>query len=370
MSVSFQIPFTGLQKQYSTLREEILDATDQVLQSGQLMSGCHTKRFEEWLAKKNHTRHAVTCHSGTQALEILALFYRLQNVRKGKTAIVLIPALTYVATANAWRKAGWDIHIVDTDYRGLLDFKKIPSDLEWNAICPVGLYGSALAFDFMSLDRQLCVEDAAQHWLSNNCFRYGSAAISFDPTKNLGNYGNGGAIVTDNFGLAQFARDWGRNRSTSTVQTQMFDDSLYSSCSTNSRMSEVDCAQLMVKTQYLDTWQQRRRDIVAYWISRFVDSPVRALIDDTNFSKHCFHKFVIDANNRDTVQGRLAQAGIETKVHYKDPIQDLPEYQNCNGPNMVSASAALSRRCLTLPLYPELKDSEVEYIATQVLNCV
>jgi dTDP-4-amino-4,6-dideoxygalactose transaminase len=364
----FQIPFFGLQRQYKNLREEILDATDQVLQSGQLMSGEHTKQFEEWLAEKNHSTHAVTCHSGTQALEILASFYRLRFVEDEGTPIVLIPALTYVATANAWRKADWDIHIVDTDYRGLIDLSKIPSNIEWDAICPVGLYGAALDPGYMSLDYGICVEDAAQHWLSNDCIRHGSAAISFDPTKNLGNYGNGGAIVTDSFALAQFAREWCRNRQPTTPQ--FFADRFQAPCSTNSRMSEVDCAQLMVKTHYLDNWQLRRKDIASYWMDKFEDTSIRALIDDTNFDGHCFHKFVIDINNRDAVQDILVSKGIETKVHYKDPIQDIPEYQQCNGPNMMSASNALSRRCLSLPMYPEMSDSEVEYIATQVINCV
>jgi dTDP-4-amino-4,6-dideoxygalactose transaminase len=364
------IPFLNLSRQYKNLREEILDATDQVLQSGQLMSGSHTSMFEHWLAKKNHSTHAVTCHSGTQALEILASFYRLRFAEDSGTPIVLIPALTYVATANAWRKAGWDIRVIDTDYRGLIDLNKIPIEFDWDAICPVGLYGAALDPGYMSLDYDICVEDAAQHWLSNDCFRYGSAAISFDPTKNLGNYGNGGAIVTNSFALATFARDWGRNRQTSTPQMQFFADRFHTPCSTNSRMSEVDCAQLMVKTQYLDKWQLRRRDIAEYWMTKFIDSPARALIDDTNFDGHCFHKFVIEIDNRDAVQDKLALAGIETKVHYKDPIQDIPEYQHCNGPDMMSASNALSRRCLTLPLYPELTDVEVEYVATRVLACV
>ena len=361
----FQIPFFGLQRQYKNLREEILDVTDRVLMTGQLMSGTHTHEFEAWLAKKNHSKYAITCHSGTQALEILASFYRLRFVEDEGTPIVLIPALTYVATANAWRKADWDIHIVDTDYCGLIDLSKIPSDLDWDAICPVGLYGAALDPVYMSLDHDICVEDAAQHWLSNDCTRHGSAAISFDPTKNLGNYGNGGAIVTDSFALAQFARDWCRNR-----QSTLIVERFQTPCSTNSRMSEVDCAQLMIKTHYLDNWQLRRRDIAEYWMTKFIDSPARALIDDTNFDGHCFHKFVIEIDNRDAVQDKLVLAGIETKIHYADPIQDLPEYQHCNGPDMMSASHALSRRCLSLPLYPELSDTEVEYIATQVINCV
>ena len=108
-----KIPFTGLKKQYNNLRTEILDATDEVLRSGQLMAGNYTAEFENWLAKKNRSKYAVTCHSGSQALEIIAEYYRLQSsVRPPR---VVIPSMTYVATANAFIRAGWEVYIADTD---------------------------------------------------------------------------------------------------------------------------------------------------------------------------------------------------------------------------------------------------------------
>jgi dTDP-4-amino-4,6-dideoxygalactose transaminase len=358
------IPFFGLQRQYRNLREEILEATDRVLQSGQLMSGPETQDFERWLANKNRSRYAVTCHSGTQALEIIAAYYKAKSyLHHDRTAepTVLIPALTYVATANAWKKAGWNIHIVDTDYHGIVDMSKIPDNREWDAICMVGLYGAALPMLTDNLMRfSPVIEDGAQHWLSDSSTRCSVTAISFDPTKNLGNYGNGGAIVTDVESIAEFARGWCSNKLTGVNHP----------AATNSRMSEVDCAQLLVKTNYLDAWQARRRDIAAYWIDKFKGTTIRALIDDTNFDTHCFHKFVIDIDNRDLVQEKLVEKKIETKVHYATPIQDIPEYQHFPGPDMLSTSSALSRRCLSLPLYPELSDDEVECIAKQVIYCV
>jgi dTDP-4-amino-4,6-dideoxygalactose transaminase len=202
------------------------------------------------------------------------------------------------------------------------------------------------------------VEDGAQHWLANNCQRRGAAcAISFDPTKNLANYGNGGAVVTNRMDLANYARDWCTNGR----------DGYGADHVTNSRMSEVDCAQMMIKTKYIDQWQQRRRAIAEYWISRLEDSPVRCLINSTNVDKHCFHKFVIDVDRRDQMQIRLADAGISTKVHYSRPIHEEPRYVNTPGPNMLSTASSLARRCLSLPIYPELSDSEVEYVTDQVL---
>jgi len=143
----------------------------------------------------------------------------------------------------------------------------------------------------------------------------------------------------------------------------------HSEIGTNSRMSEVDCAQMMIKTKHLAAWQSRRSTIAAYWISRLEKSPIRSLIDKSNFDKHCYHKFVIEVDQRDIVQRNLSLRKIETKIHYAEPLQELPVFQQYQGPDMLSASYALSRRCLSLPIYPELTDLEVEYIIDQLLDC-
>jgi len=352
-----KIPFTGLKKQYNNLRTEILDATDEVLRSGQLMAGNYTAEFENWLTKRNHCKYAVTCHSGSQALEIIAEYYRVQSsVVPPK---VVVPAMTYVATANAFIRAGWTVYIADTDKYGLIDQKSIPDDLSVQATVLVGLYGAAVNADrFWGTD--LVIEDGAQHWLSNNCNRVGNAcAISFDPMKNLNAYGNGGAVVTDDMDLLEFAREWCNNGKPN-----------HTTIGTNSRMSETESAQMMVKTRYINTWQARRRNIVLYWMGRLKNTGVRSLIDAGNFETHCYHKFVIDVDNRDILQRNLALKGIETRVHYKEPLHELPAYADYAGPDILSVASALSRRVLSLPIYPELTDLEVEYIIDSVLDSV
>lgn len=351
-----KIPFTGLKKQYNNLRTEILDVTDEVLRSGQLMEGNYTLEFENWLAKRNASKYAVTCHSGTQALEIIAEFYRLNSGVNPPR--VVIPSMTYVATGNAFIRAGWEVYIADTDYHGLLDKQKVPNDLSVQATVLVGLYGSAVKDDhFWATD--LIIEDGAQHWLSNNCNRVGNAtAISFDPMKNLNCYGNGGAIVTDDLDLLEYARGWRNNGKP-----------LYQDTGTNSRMSEVDCAQMMVKTRHIDAWQERRESIARYWVGRLQSTPIRSLIDKTNISTHCFHKFVIDVDQRDILQKNLAIAGIETRIHYKEPLHELPVFSNYAGPDILSVASALSRRVLSLPIYPEMTDLEVEYVIDRVIDC-
>ena len=350
-----KIPFTGLKKQYNNLRTEILDVTDEVLRSGQLMQGNYTAEFENWLAKRNHSKYAVTCHSGSQALEIIAEYYRLQT--SANTPRVVVPTMTYVATANAFIRAGWEIYIADTDNHGLLDKQKIPLDLSVQATVLVGLYGAAVNADrFWATD--LIIEDGAQHWLSNNGNRIGNAtAISFDPMKNLNAYGNGGAVVTDDLDLLEFAREWTNNGKPK-----------HTNIGTNSRMSEIESAQMMVKTQYIEDWQKRRKNIALYWLGRLKNTGIRSLIDAQNFETHCCHKFVIDVDSRDILARNLALKGIETRVHYREPLHELPAYADYAGPDILSVASALSRRVLSLPCYPELTDLEVEYIIDSVLD--
>jgi len=351
-----KIPFTGLKKQYNNLRTEILDVTDEVLRSGQLMAGNYTAEFENWLARKNHSKYAVTCHSGSQALEIIAEYYRLQS--SVTPPRVVVPSMTYVATANAFMRAGWDIWIADTDANGILDKNKIPQDLSVQATVLVGLYGAAVNADrFWGTD--LIIEDGAQHWLSNKCNRVGNAtAISFDPMKNLNAYGNGGAVVTDDMDLLEFTREWTNNGKPG-----------YSMIGTNSRMSEVDSAQMLVKTRYLDAWQDRRRNISLYWLGRLKNTGIRSLINPQNFETHAYHKFVIDVDSRDILARNLELKGIETRVHYRQPLHELPAYSDYAGPDILSVASSLSRRVLSLPIYPELTDLEVEYIIDSVIDC-
>lgn len=354
-----QIPFTGLKKQYNNLRTEILDVTDTVLRSGQLMSGNYTAEFENWLAKQNHSKYAVTCHSGSQALEIIAEFYRHQSSTHPPRAV--IPSMTYVATANAFIRAGWDIYICDTNVHGLLDKKKVPQDLSVQATVLVGLHGASVEqFGDKFWATDLIIEDGAQHWLSNGGKRLGDAtAISFDPMKNLNSYGNGGAVVTDDIDLLEFAREWCNNGKPG-----------HATIGTNSRMSEIESAQMMVKTRHIDSWQKRRSDIARYWISRLKNTSIRSLIDASNVDTHAFHKFVIDVDHRDILQRNLGLKHIETRVHYREPLHELPAYGKYTGPDILSVASALSRRVLSLPIYPELTDLEVEYIIDSLLDCV
>lgn len=359
------IPFTGLKRQYHNLRQEILDATDEVLRSGVLMNGNHTAEFENWLARKNRSKYAILVHSGTDALTCIAEYYATQNAIANPPT-VLIPSLTYVATANAFMRAGWAVHFVDTDSHGLFDMRKVP-EVAFQAVVLVGLYGAAVAHigDVRTwrnwiMGECVIIEDAAQHWLAADCQRMGqAAAISFDPMKNLPCYGNGGAVVTNDSNLLQFARAWRNNGK----------DHSYLA-GTNSRMSEIDCALMMVKTRHLDAWQERRTVIANYWVEKLRGAGIKALIDRDNIHDHSFHKFVIEIDARDEVMRKLETKKIETRVHYQQALHEYGIYRQWPGPDLLSCASALCRRVLSIPIYPELSDLEVEYVIDQVIDCV
>jgi dTDP-4-amino-4,6-dideoxygalactose transaminase len=134
-------------------------------------------------------------------------------------------------------------------------------------------------------------------------------------------------------------------------------------------MSELDCALMMIKANHIHDWQNRRQQIAAYYNSCFKEAAVKTLISGDMMYHHCFHKFVIEIDNRDLVQQDLLTRGIEAKVHYAKPLHEEPLYDYYQGPNsLLSCSSALSRRVLSLPIYPELTDTEVEYIADQVVR--
>lgn len=349
----YQIPHFGLKRQYNNLREELLVATDKALSSGTWINGRFTNEFTDWLKNKTKSWYAVTTHSGTQALEIMAL-YEKSHYQEYKPTIH-IPNITYPATVNAFINAGWDIELKDTDKNGII---KIDEDNEQQYHCVVGLYGAAPETHFIdpiSYNKSNVFVDGAQHWLVADGNIGEGMAISFDPTKNLSAPGNGGAIVTNNKFMYDFAMNYVDNGK---YQNHVFSGS-------NSKLSEVDCAHLLVKTKYIDEWQKRRKQIRLYWLEQFKDLPIRCLSKD--FEKHADQKFVIySSNKRDELLGHLSLEGIETKVHYSKPLSDLAVAEHYKSPDMLSTSVMLCKGLLSLPIYPELTDAEVEFIAEKI----
>lgn len=353
------IPHFGLTRQYQNLKEETLDITDKVLTSGILVNGEYTNKFEEWLKHRTKARYAIITHSGTQALYTIAKYkYDIEfkyRINSKKSPTVILPNLTYPATLNAFALAGWNIVIEDTDKYGVLD-KITISYNEFPYICLVGLYGKKPWPNGLIYEEHQYygIVDGAQHWL-NVRGDFGSAmAISFDPTKNLSANGNGGAIVTDDDDLNIYARDFINNGK----------NGIFNRVGTNSKMSELDCAHLMVKTRYINAWQKRRHEIARYYNERFKELPITLLADD--LTDHALQKYVIYSSDRSELCRHMKDEGIDVKIHYNYTLSELGSAQLYKKPDMLSTSTMLSRGVLSLPIYPELTDIEVEYIVNMI----
>jgi len=347
----YQIPHFGLKRQYNNLKDELLDATHRALKDGQLMNGHYTRSFEEWLKHRTKTQYAVTVHSGTQALEIIARYKKQKhhNTMVGNPKI-RIPNLTYPATLNAFLTAGWDVELADTDKYGIITQEKQQAGVY---DCLMGFAGRRPWPHATYKDSYGVVVDGAQHWLECGGNVGDGMAISFDPTKNLNASGNGGAIVTNDHQLYLYAV---RHRDNNKPD--------FYAIGTNSRMSEQDCAQIMVRANHIDEWQKRRKEIASYWCDRFRELPVTCFSDTRD--PHAHQKFVMYMSDRNSMHTHLMLDGIDSKIHYEYTLGDLPTSFGLAKPDMLSTSVMLSKGVVSLPLYPELTDNEVNYIAEKV----
>ena len=349
----FLIPYTGLKRQYSNLQDELLDATHEALKEGVYINGPFTASFESWLCNYTGCKFATVTHSGTHALELIAGYHHDLSFLAGDEDAprIRIPNLTSPSTLNAFVSTGWDVELVDTDSNGLLKFND-DYDTDFNTYtCFVGLSGANHNRNFYSNT----IVDGSHHWLTVTKDQIGDGmAISFDPTKNLPSTGNGGALITNDVSLYEFANVMKNNGEP---------DHYYPG--TNSKMSELECAHLMVRTQYIQHWQDRREQIRNYYLDRFEDMPFRCLSEP--FDKHADHQFVIYTQDRNELYQHLLDNKIEATIHYPQALSELPIAKDIiKKPDMISTSLALSRGLLSLPIYPELVDSEVEAVADTV----
>lgn len=362
---TYDIPFTGIARQYQDLRDEILDASDRAYRGGKVLDGAYTHMFERQMAARTMRQYAVAVNSGTQAL----VFAQLATAKNSGIEKIMIPGISFVATLNSVMMAGNHPVYCDVDHNALLDIESIDYALDGNvdAIMYVNMFGNVLDYDkllnvskFFNSDVKI-IEDAAQSFgATYNGIPSGKlgdvSVLSFDPTKNLPNYGSGGMLLTDDPDIYQFClglRDNGK------ILNHDF-------AGTNSKMSESDCAQMLVKLKYFDTWQRRRQQIADFYIEHLTDW-VDVLLPNQDV-EHAWHKFVIRTGSRSAMQGYLASKGIETKIHYDTPLfehavgWDYVDYAR----DILRGSTAHSKEALSLPIYPEMTDYEVELVVEAI----
>lgn len=357
------IPFFDLKAQYNSIRPELDRAALEVMQSGWYILGRAVGAFENEFANYVGVRHAIGVGSGTEALHIALLALGIgagdEVVTVPNTAVATVAAIELTGA----RAVLCDVH-PDTM---LMDAEKLAEVVTPNtrAIIPVHLFGQSADLDpIIKLARArgiFVLEDCAQaHGATYRGQRVGSygdiAAFSFYPTKNLGAYGDGGAIVTNDPQLdekVRLLRQYGwRERYASDIKGM------------NSRLDEMQAAILRVKLRHLDEWNAARRERAGLYTELLhTVAPPREMA----YGEPVYHLYVVQSERRDALAAHLQARGIGTAIQYPHPIHLQPAYANLGyRAGSLPVAERLAREILSLPLYPELGLDEVRTIVQAV----
>ena len=368
------VPFVDLQTQYRNLKAEIDPAVEAVFTKGDFILGGAVGKFEQDFAAFVGAKHAIGVASGTDALHLI-----LRALGIGRGDEVITVANTFIATVEAISYAGAtpvlvdcqpDTYQIDPDAvgRAITDKTK--------AIIPVHLYGQPADMDkimAIAAARGIAViEDACQaHGArvtgGRRCGAIGLAgAFSFYPGKNLGAYGDGGAITTHDDALAQrirLLRNWG-----SVVKYQ------HEVKGFNSRLDTVQAAILNVKLRYMDQWNQSRAQAAGWYRELLADVPGVVLPVEAPWTeKHVYHLFVIRLPKHDPkqIQEALGALGIQSGIHYPIPIHLQPAYADLGlASGSMPHSEQSSREILSLPMFPEITQGQVEEVVSCLGKCL
>ena len=363
------VKLLDLQAQYLPIRSEIRRAIDQVCDEQALILGPAVERFEKNLAAYCQTKHAIGVSSGTDALlcSLMAL-----GIKSGDE--VICPAFTFFATAGSIARLGATPVFCDIDPRTFnLDPESVKKKLtrKTKAIMPVHLFGQVANMDSINAvacERNiLVIEDAAQAiGASRNgkpaCSLGFAGCLSFYPTKNLGAFGDAGAICTSDDAFAERCRKMRVHGSGHTYHHEMVGGMF--------RLAAIQAAVLDVKLKYLNDWHERRRHNASVYNKSFEKTRVVApFIEPANHS--IYNQYVVRVPERDRVKQQLSERGIATAIYYPIPLhlQECFAYLRHNQGDFPESERAC-REVLALPVYPELTDVQVKHVAKTMLEVV
>lgn len=359
------ISLLDLKAQYEQIRTEVQGAINTVLESTKFILGPNEIYFEEEIAKYLGVKHAVGVGNGTDALVIA-----LDSLGIGPGDEVITVPYTFFASAECISRVGAKPVFVDVDPTTLtMDPEKLKSAItaKTKAIIPVHIFGRAANIRRITTIAQehhlFVVEDACQSMGADadgkKLGTFGNIGVfSFFPTKNLGAYGDGGLIVTNDDTLAERMQMLRAHGSKVKYQNEMI--------GYNSRLDEIQAAILRVKLTHLDDWNQKRQDIARKYNQLLDGLPIQ-LPDIGLENQHIFHLYTILIDKRDELKEFLGKKGIETGIYYPLPLHLQPAYRELGlteGDFPVSEAAC--KRNLSLPMYPELTDEQIDYVASSV----
>ncbi|MHC4148256.1 MAG: DegT/DnrJ/EryC1/StrS family aminotransferase [Planctomycetota bacterium] len=362
-----QVPLLDLKAQYAGIKEEVMGAIERVCESQMLCLGPAVEEFERKLAEYCGCEHAIGVSSGTDAL-----LMSLMTLEVGAGKEVITTPFTFFATAGAIARVGAMPVFVDIDEvscnidPGLIE-EKITE--RTRAIIPVHLFGQVTQMkpimEIAERHKLAVVEDAAQAIGATQdgvkCGNFGDlGCFSFYPTKNLGGFGDGGLVTTNQKSLAKRVK---------LLRTHGEDPRyFYRVIGGNFRLDAIQGAVLSVKLKYIDKWNEKRRQNAAIYDRIFADSAVKGpKIDANNVST--YHQYTVRVPKREKLQKYLAEKEVSTAVFYPKPLH----LQDCFSElgykkGDLPVSERLCGEVLSLPIYPELKQEQIEYVANTVLR--
>ena len=363
-----KIPFVDLKAQYHAIRSEIDDAISQVIQNSAFIGGKYLKAFEQHYAEYLGVKHCIGVGNGTDAISIVLFALGI-----GQGDEVITAANSFIASSEAITQVGARVVFVDCcagNY--LIDPVKIEEKITANtkAIMPVHLYGQPADMDAIRALAEKyglrIIEDAAQaHGAYYKGKRAGTlgdcATFSFYPGKNLGAYGDGGAVVTDDDDVARKARMYA-NHGRVEKYNHEFEGM-------NSRLDGLQAAILDVKLRHLDAWNARRQTVARMYdegLQGVVPTPER--LPDV---EPVYHLYVVRVPEREKVRDALSQRGISTGIHYPIPLPFLNAYTYL-GHELADfpVSAEYQSQLLSLPMYGDMMDEQVEYVIQQLREVI
>ncbi len=359
------VPFLDLKAQYDSIKDEVLAAVSATLASTQFVLGKEVAAFEEEFAAYSGGKFGIGVNSGTSALHLALL---AAGVKAGDEVITV--SSTFVATVAAIDYIGARPVFVDVDPQTLnMDATQVEAAIteRTKVIMPVHLHGHPADLDpileIARRHRLLVIEDAAQaHAAEYKGRRVGSigdlGCFSFYPGKNLGAYGEGGMVVTDNEAFAhtiRMLRDWGQERKYQHVLKGF-----------NYRMEGVQGAILRVKLRHLDAWTEARRRHAAFYSELLSGVAVQRPVE-MPYAKHVYHVYSIRIPKRDQMQEALQTKGIQTGIHYPIPVHLQKAYADFGyGVGALPVTEQAASELLSLPMFAELENGQIEAVCAAV----
>jgi dTDP-4-amino-4,6-dideoxygalactose transaminase len=365
-----KVPFVDLKSQYIRIKEEIQKEINEVLDNTAYICGRKVKKFEEDFAEVHQVKYCTALSSGTDALHTALTALGIKHGNE-----VIVPVNTFIATSEAVTLCGAKPVFVDQDEKTYnIDTGKIEKAVtpKTKAIIPVHLYGQPAdmkpIMDIAGKHNLFVIEDCSQAHLSEyNGKRTGGighiGTFSFYPGKNLGAYGEGGAVVTNDENLHRKMLNFRQHGSTEKY--------VHESEGHNYRMEEIQAGVLNVKLKYIREWTEKRRKIAEFYNIKFASFMTEMVIIPNCLEnvKHVYHLYVVRVKKRDELMKYLAENGVQSALHYPIPLHlqkayaylgyqkgNFPVAENCCG------------EILSLPMYPELTEEQAGFVCMTIKN--